>query len=154
MVLKKFKIVKATPDYHLILSEITFDGKAFWGFSEATLNTWKQELTINEKYILENETYILLINDQIVGYYSFIKLSETLWKLDNLFLFQKFIGKGYGKLMIEDFLERCKNSRIKSIILDAEPKAETFYLKFGFQTYDLKESKIIGRFLPKMRLDF
>jgi GNAT superfamily N-acetyltransferase len=148
------KIVKATPDLHLILSEITFDGKAFWGFSEAILNIWREELTITEKYILENETYTLLINDQIVGYYSFLKLSETLWKLDNLFLFQKFIGKGYGKFLMEDFLKRSKISGIKSLILDAEPNAEKFYLKFGFKVYELKESKIIGRFLPKMRLDF
>ncbi len=152
--MKKFKIVKATSDYHLILTEITFDGKAFWGFSEAMLNTWKEELIITEKYILENETYILLINDQIVGYYSFVKLSEALWKLDNLFLFQKYISKGYGKFLLEDFLERSKISGVKSIILDAEPNAEKFYLKFGFQTFDLKGSKIIGRFLPKMRLYF
>ena len=73
--------------------------------------------------------------------------------LDNLFLFQKYIGQGFGTLLMNDFLESVKKLGFCTIILEAEPNAEQFYKKFGFSTYDHRESNIEGRFLPKMKLN-
>ncbi|SFB94886.1 Ribosomal protein S18 acetylase RimI [Kaistella jeonii] len=148
-----FKIEKATEKDHLTLTEITVDGKAFWGFSKEELSKWKNELTITPEYIAENETYNLVLDSSIVGYYSFLKIDENTLLLDNLFLFQKVIGKGFGKLLMQNFLKRAKSLNISNIILEAEPNAENFYKKFGFSTYDHRESVIKGRFLPKMKLD-
>ena len=71
-----------------------------------------------------------------------------------LFLFQNFIGKGFGQFLLNDFLERAKKMNIIDIILEADPNAGNFYKKFGFVTYDQRESSIDGRFLPQMKLDF
>lgn len=147
-----FKIEKASEKDHLKLTEITFDGKAFWGYSKNQLEKWRDHLTVTEKYISENETYNLVLNEEIIGYYSILKSSENQLKLDNLFIQQKFIGKGYGKILMDDFLKKVKTRNIKSIILEAEPNAENFYKKFVFVTYDHRESSIKGRFLPQMKL--
>ena len=147
-------IKRALPSDHSILTEITMDGKAFWGYSKEQLSNWENDLTITEKYLLENETYKLIVNHEIIGYYSFLKLNEGHLKLDYLFLFQNFIGKGFGQLLLNDFLERAKRMNIIDIILEADPNAENFYKKFGFVTYDQRESSIKGRFLPLMKLDF
>ncbi len=147
-------IKRALPSDHSVLTEITMDGKAFWGYSKQQLSTWENDLTITEEYLLENETYKLILNHEIIGYYSFLKLSENHLKLDYLFLFQNFIGKGFGQLLLNDFLERAKRMNIIDIILEADPNAENFYKKFGFVTYDQRESSINGRFLPQMKLDF
>ena len=147
-------IKRALPSDHCILTEITVDGKAFWGYSKQQLSAWENDLTITEKYLLENETYKLILNGEIIGYYSFLKLTENHLKLDYLFLFQNFIGKGFGQLLLNDFLERAKRMNIIDIILEADPNAENFYKKFGFVTYDQRESSIKERFLPLMKLDF
>ena len=118
------------------------------------MSEWENDLTITTRYLTENETYKLVLNDQIIGYYSFIRLAENHLKLDNLFLLQNFIGKGFGQLLLNDFLERAQESNSIDIILEADPNAENFYKKFGFVTYDQRESSIKGRFLPQMRLEF
>ena len=79
-------IKRALPSDHSVLTEITMEGKAFWGYSKQQLSNWENDLTITEKYLLENETYKLILNDEIIGYYSFLKLNENHLKLDYLFL--------------------------------------------------------------------
>ncbi|WP_300674689.1 GNAT family N-acetyltransferase [Soonwooa sp.] len=147
------KIEKATTNDHSTLTNITLDGKAFWGYSKEQIELWKKDLTISKDYIDENEVYKLIDDDEIIGYYSILKISRTDSKLDNLFLYQKYIGKGFGKILMNDFIERVKKSDCKVIILDSEPNAEEFYKKFGFETYDRLESSIKDRFLPKMKLN-
>ena len=148
------KIEKASEKNHIKLTEITFDGKAFWRFSKEQLTQWKSELTITSKYILDHEAYNLVLDSEIIGYYSFYKNNDDQVILDNLFILQKFIGKGLGKLLMEDFLKKAKSLKVSTILLEAEPKAENFYKKFGFSTFDQRESSIKGRFLPKMKLVF
>ena len=146
-------IERATEKDHLKLTEITVDGKAFWGFSKEQLAIWKDELTVTRDYISANETYNLFLDSSIIGYYSFLKMSDDQIILDNLFLFQKYMGQGFGTLLMNDFLESVKKLGFCTIILEAEPNAERFYKKFGFSTYDHRESNIEGRLLPKMKLN-
>lgn len=143
---------KASEKNHQILTSITFDGKAFWGFSKEQLSDWSELLTVTPEYIAANFVFNLKLNSEIIGYYSYLKINDKELKLDNLFLNQKFIGKGFGKVMMEDFLVKAKELKAELITLDAEPNAEDFYKKFGFQTFDQLESVIKGRFLPKMKL--
>lgn len=147
------KIEKANINDHFILSEITIDGKAFWGYSKEQLEIWKDDLTITQNYIENNQVFKIIIDNQIIGYYSILKMDNETSKLDNIFLFQKYIGKGFGKVLMEDCLTRVKDSKAKKLILDSEPNAEKFYAKFGFQTYNLLESSIKNRYLPQMKLE-
>ena len=145
-------IEKANADDAEILTKLTFDGKAFWGFSKEQLSEWTELLTVTPDYVRENSVYKLVLDSEIAGYYSYIIINENEIKLDNLFLFQKYIGKGLGNQMMKDFLSKAEKLKPKIISLDAEPNAENFYKKFGFITFNKKESVIKGRFLPKMRL--
>lgn len=143
------KIKEADDQDAEILTEINFDGKAFWGFTKEQLAEWTTVLTITPDYIAQNEVWKLVSDSEIIGYFSYIIL-DTEVLLDNLFIRQKNIGKGYGKLLMLDFLAKTKN--FKKVILESEPKAENFYKKFGFTTCGQKESVIKGRILPKMEL--
>lgn len=138
---------------HGILTAITIDGKAFWGFSKEQLSEWTELLTITPEYISKNYVFNLILNSETIGYYSYLVINEKELKLDNLFLYQKYIGKGFGKLMMNDFVNKAKELKVKLITLDSDPKAEDFYKKFGFETFDQLESTIKDRFLPKMKLN-
>ncbi len=147
------EIVPAFEKNHSLLTAITFDGKAFWGFSKDQLSQWTEILTVTPEYISTNFVFNLTLNSEIIGYYSYLVINEKEIELDNLFLFRKYIGKGYGKLMMIDFLSKAKELNVEYISLIAEPNAENFYKKFGFETFDQLESIIKGRLLPKMKLN-
>ena len=51
------EILRANSEDHKILTDITIDSKAFWGYSQNQIEIWKDELTISETYINENEVY-------------------------------------------------------------------------------------------------
>jgi N-acetylglutamate synthase-like GNAT family acetyltransferase len=145
-------ILKAEASDNDLLTSITKKSKAYWGFSEDILKEWEHLLTVTKDYIEKNKVYKLVQNDQIIGYYSYLSVNENTIKLDNIFILPKFIGKGFGKILMNDFLENIKQLGITKITLDAEPNAEQFYKTFGFETIGQLESSIKDRYLPIMEL--
>jgi N-acetylglutamate synthase-like GNAT family acetyltransferase len=149
------RIEKANTDDHEILTKITKKSKVFWGYSEEQMAQWNDTLTITKEYIKTNFAFKLIKENQVIGYYSYFNTEKTIIKLDNLFILPEYIGKGFGNYLMDDFLIRIKENRdIKKIILDADPNAEKFYQKFGFETIGQLETSIKNRFLPVMELKF
>jgi N-acetylglutamate synthase-like GNAT family acetyltransferase len=148
------KVEKANKEDHQVLTEITKKSKAFWGYSEQQMILWNDALTISEDQIESQFIYKLAHENQIIGYYSYYFKTEKIIKLDNLFLLPEFIGKGIGNQLMTDFLNRIKEiTTIKKVLLDADPNAEKFYQKFGFNTIGQLETSIKNRFLPQMELN-
>lgn len=147
------KVENANSDDHEMLSEITKLSKAFWGYSEEQMAQWNDVLTITKEYIQTNFAYKLINESQVIGYYSYFNTEKDIVKLDNLFVLPEYIGKGYGNYLMDDFLNRIKeNHDIRKVTLDADPNAEKFYQKFGFETIGQLETSIKNRFLPIMEL--
>ena len=149
---EKMEIFKAGIDDNEVLTTITKKSKAYWGFSENILKEWEGLLTVTKSYIEINEVYKLVQDDQIIGYYSYFSIDEYTIKLDNIFILPEFIGKGFGKILMNDFLKNIRQLGINKITLDAEPNAEKFYKMFGFETIGQLESSIKERYLPIMEL--
>jgi len=145
-------IEKASIDDHETLTAITKKSKAYWGYSAEQIEIWSPFLTVSEEYIETNTVFNLRIDNEIVGYYSFFHESEFTIKLDNLFVLPEFIGKGFGKILMNDFLVRIKDEKVQKVVLNSEPKAESFYTKFGFLKVGQIETSIKDRYLPIMEL--
>jgi N-acetylglutamate synthase-like GNAT family acetyltransferase len=145
-------IEKATIKDHEILTQITKKSKAYWGYSNEQIEKWSEFLTVTKEYIETKCVYNLFVEDKIVGYYSFFYKSEKTIILDNLFVLPDFIGKGFGKVLMDDFLVRIKSSDIQKVILDSEPNAEEFYSKFGFIKTGQIQTAIKDRYMPIMAL--
>lgn len=146
------EIIKAELSDNEILTTITKKSKAYWGFSENILKEWENLLTVTKDYIEKNVVFKLVKNDQIIGYYSYFSIDKNTVKLDNIFVLPEFIGKGFGKILMNDFLYKTSQLEINKITLDAEPNAENFYKTFGFETIGQLESSIKDRYLPIMEL--
>ena len=146
-------IEKASVKDDEILTEITKKSKAFWGYDEVQMEIWAEVLTITKEYIETQQVYKLINANQIVGYYSYFTEESDSVTLDNLFVLPEYVGKGFGRLLIEDFLLRIKNTSAKKVILDSEPNAESFYSKFGFVKTGQLETSIKDRYLPIMELN-
>lgn len=145
-------ILKASPSDHEILTEITKKSKAYWGYSNEQIENWSQFLTVSKEYIETNSVYNLIVDHQVIGYYSFFHESENTIKLDNLFVLPDFIGKGFGKVLMNDFLIRLQDIQAEKVVLNSEPNAENFYSKFGFVKVGQIETSIKDRYLPIMEL--
>lgn len=146
-------IEKAISNDHQILTEITKKSKAYWGYSNDQIEKWSEFLTVTAIYINANPVYKLAVENQIVGYYSFLNQDEKTVKLDNLFVLPEFIGKGFGGKLMEHFLFSLSKTNIHKIILHSEPNAEQFYAKLGFMKTGQIETSIKDRYMPIMELD-
>ncbi|MCX8524522.1 GNAT family N-acetyltransferase [Chryseobacterium formosus] len=146
------EIIKANVNDDRILTEITKTSKAYWGYSDKQMDEWSDLLTITSEYIQKNQVYKLIVNQSSIAYYSYFETENNSVRLDNLFVSPKNIGIGYGKLLMNDFILKIKQSERSRIILDADPNAQKFYESFGFTKFGQIETSIIDRFLPIMEL--
>jgi GNAT superfamily N-acetyltransferase len=146
-------ILKATLDNAEVLTEITKKSKAHWGYSNEQLEEWSQILTVTPEYIKANPVYKLVVDNFIAGYYSYINQSTNEVLLDNLFVLPSYIGRGYGKFLLTDFINRVKTEGIKKIVLEADPNAEMFYSNFGFVRTGEIVTGVKDRYLPIMELN-
>lgn len=145
-------IQNAKTEDHIRLTEITKKSKAYWGYSDDQMEKWNNNLTITRDYIEENPVFNLIDENQIIGYYSYLRLENNQVKLDNLFILPEYIGKGLGSFLMNDFVERMRNEKCQKIILDSEPNAEQFYQKIGFTKIGEFETSIKNRFMPIMEM--
>lgn len=147
------KIKKSLPKDSKRLTELTIRSKSFWDYSPNQIEKWKDDLTVSEDYITEKEVYQLTdAGEDVIGYYSYFKMDENSIKLENLFVEPKYIGCGYGKMLMNNFLERIRATNAQKVILDSDPNAENFYKKIGFELIGKLATSIEGRFLPIMEL--
>lgn len=146
------KIEKAIKDDTNDLTELTIRSKSHWDYSKEQIEKWRDDLTVSENYILEKEVYKLTNGNDLIGYYSYFKLNDLDLKLDSLFVEPKCIGKGFGKMLMSDFLQRMQNTKFERIVLDADPNVEKFYEQIGFKVIGKLETSIKDRFLPIMEM--
>lgn len=143
-------ILPATIQDHDSLTQLTVRSKAHWGYSAELMNEWLSLLTVSKEYIEQNEVFKLVNDIEIIGYYSYSIENSNLLHLDNLFVDPPFIGKGYGKRLMLDFLERITPLSPIKVQLDSDPNSEPFYSSFGFEIINRTESSIKNRFIPTM----
>ena len=146
------KIRKANINDNKVLTDITKKSKAYWGYSEEQILKWNKNLTISKEYIENNSVFTLVNNEIIIGYYSYLVRDEKNVILDNLFILPEYIGKGFGKYLMTDFLNRMKDEKFEKITLDSEPNSENFYLKIGFKKVGEFKTSIKNRFMPIMEM--
>lgn len=134
------------------LTELTIRSKSYWNYTKEQIESWREDLKISAHYISVNNIYKLVLDGKIIGFYSFSSKGEYSVKLDFFFVDPAFIGLGYGKKMLSNFIKRVKKLHYKRVVLDADPNAEEFYKKNGFGMIGQLESNIKNRFLPIMEL--
>jgi N-acetylglutamate synthase-like GNAT family acetyltransferase len=116
------------------------------------MEKWRDELSYSPEYILKNKVYKLTIEDRIIAFYSYYFLDSRSVFMDNLFVDPDFIGKGFGKILMDDFLIKIMSDGKNRVLLHADPHVESFYLNRGFTKIGQESSTIPGRFMPIMEL--
>ena len=146
----KTKIEKAINTDAKNLTELTIRSKSHWNYGKNQVESWREELTITEEYVDENQIYKLVTDNLLIGFYAYQKENTTDIKLNYLFVEPRYIGKGYGKTLMSHFLKQIENSGCQRVVLDADPNVEKFYSKLGFRVIGKLKSAIKNRYLPIM----
>lgn len=131
------------------LNLVCLASKRYWNYPEAWISMWKDDLTLTEQDLMEASVLVLEVEGHVKGFCS-IKSHEDAYEVLHLWLLPAFIGKGLGKDLLENALDRVFDADLP-ILVEADPHAEAFYKKQGFRTYGKKESFPKGRFLPLMK---
>ena len=99
------RIISATTSDHQILTQLTQQSKAYWGYSKEQMEKWAVDLTLSPNYISENIVIKLVQQEEIIGYYALLHKDANTVELDNLFIHSSAIGKGYGSLLLQNAIE-------------------------------------------------
>ncbi|MEK6481732.1 GNAT family N-acetyltransferase [Catalinimonas sp. 4WD22] len=113
------------------LTKLAMRSKGHWKYGPLQIDKWKVELTITPDYILQNQVYQLKVDHKLIGFYAFNVVKGKKVVLDFLFVEPAYIGKGYGKMLLNDLLQRMLKTDYACILLDADPHAEKFYERHG-----------------------
>ena len=132
-----------------VLNQISVSSKMYWDYPKEWLQHWMEGLIVTEKNFTTQQVYKLTLAKEIIGF-SAIEEFKDYYEIDHLWILPKYIGKGYGKFLLNKTIENTviKN---KNILVVADPNAEAFYASHGFVTFDKTESYPPGRYLPIMK---
>lgn len=146
------KIKRASKIDAIPITELTMRSKNYWNYGLEQMEEWRDDLTVSAECIDTNHVFKALDNECLIGFYAYQAIDSKTVKLNYLFVEPKLIGKGYGKGLMNNFLTRIQNEMYQKVTLDADPNAEQFYKRFGFEIIGKLKSSIKNRFLPIMEL--
>ena len=124
--------------------------KRYWDYPDEWIQLWHDDLTIHEEDFDKMSIYKLIEDSSIIGFCA-ISLKPEELEIEHLWLLPEKIGRGYGKYLLNSTLEECLTEGIKQILVIADPNAQPFYAKLGFEIIDYIDGKPEGRRLPLMR---
>ena len=62
-------IVRATLEDAEVLTEIAVKSKAYWGYENDQVESWREDLTVTPKMFDESNIYKYIVDNQIGGFY-------------------------------------------------------------------------------------
>lgn len=153
MMAMDFRIVPATPEQAHELTRIALASKAHWGYPQHWLEIWAPQLTFSPEYFEKNEGWVAILDEAPIGFYTLQEENGNAC-IENLWVLPGFIGKGVGKALFLDAVERARGRGYKTLQLEADPNAAGFYEKMGMSEVDEHQYEMEGqpRTLPIMEM--
>lgn len=146
-------IVDATPGDAGALSALALEAKASWGYDEKFLLACRDELTYDANFVEHNIVRLIRYGQQLAGFYAITADGPDQLELDALFVQSNHQGKGLGSQLLIDAKHRARQCSAKSIVIQADPNAEAFYLAAGAKRIGSRPSASIpDRKLPLLVL--
>lgn len=135
------------------LSQVAHAAKSYWGYPAQWIELWHNQLTIAPGYVTEHETWMAVVDGEVLGFYALDGAPPTL-KLDHMWIMPVAIGQGIGRALFSHALARAAALGADSLEIEADPNAEGFYARMGAETVGEVSYMMEGvrRALPLMRI--
>lgn len=139
-----------------LLSALALRSKAHWGYSPEFLQACKDELTYTADEV-QSDRFLFVVAEMEAtraGFYALTRLSRVEVEFEALFVDPAFIGRGYGRALMDHAKTRASSWGASRMIIQGDPNAEAFYRAAGGVLSGRRESgSIRGRYLPLFTID-
>ena len=95
-------------------------------------------------------TRVAVVADRVVGFASTVPAGDTL-ELDDLFVDPDWMGRGIGRRLVVDAVDRARDDGVDTMTVVANPHALEFYLRIGFQAFE-DDGAVATEFGPAVRM--
>jgi len=150
----KVKIVQAEENDAEKLTAIAFAAKSHWGYPEAYLDLWQDDLTITPAYIRKN-IVLKAMNEEgdILGMGAIaFSTAFNAYEIGHMWVYPKYMAHGIGRSLLNVLINYARKKGIQQLYAVSDPNARKFYEKMGFVLAGQQESKPEGRYLPVLTL--
>ncbi len=130
-----------------VLREIALSAKSHWGYSEGFLEAARGSLAIPDAAIAAGRVFVLEDDGQVVGFFGFEGEPPT-GVLEWMFLLPAHIGRGAGRLLWTEALERARAVGFRELMIESDRYAEGFYAHMGATKVGESSSPVDGAPLP------
>jgi ribosomal protein S18 acetylase RimI-like enzyme len=120
----------ALPGESQELCELALASKGSWGYSEAQLAAWADDLHISPESIVAEPTFVLQDESRIAGVVQ-INTKVVPWSIEHLWVHPSSGRRGIGRQLVEQALRYSRERGQGELQVDSDPHAEQFYLKQG-----------------------
>ena len=144
-------IRSAAPGEAESLGALALRSKAHWGYSREFLEACRKELSYSAEQVERSGWSFVVAEDAgvVVGFYAVRRLSATESELEALFVEPAHIGQGIGRALMDHAKVAAANVGARSLVIQGDPHAESFYRAAGGFLIGQRESNSIpGRYLP------
>jgi GNAT superfamily N-acetyltransferase len=114
-----------------LLSKVALASKSHWPYSPSQLQRWATDLQVAPADIASWPTVVAFLGRALAGFYQLRSQSDQTCRLEHFWVVPECIGKGVGRLMLADAVERARGGGAASLIIESDPYAEPFYLACG-----------------------
>ena len=123
---------------------------------------WISRLKLSDKELKEIihnknvEIYLMTVKGFFIGFLEIDYRSLKEIKIVHLGIIESFIGKGYGKILLNFAINKAKKIGITPLILQTNsldhPNALMFYQKNGFQVFSRRDTKVIKSLIKNEKI--
>lgn len=148
------QIRRAKPVEADALTAIAQAAKRRWRYPENWMEQWKPDLTITPEFIANNEVFVSIVDDEIVGCCALV-FTDSIAELEHMWIHPNYMGAGVGRALFAHAKQRAQHFQVRALELSADPNAEGFYERMGARRIGEVRADMDGqlRVLPRMRID-
>jgi GNAT superfamily N-acetyltransferase len=136
-----------------VLTDLARRSKAHWGYDETFMAACMAELTVDQADVRGGMAFVLDLESSLAGFYLLERVRDREIELAALFVEPRWIGRGYGRLLLQHASARSHELGFVSLVIAADPHAAPFYEAMGGVRVGSRASEsIAGRELPLFEL--
>jgi GNAT superfamily N-acetyltransferase len=137
-----------------LLSELALRSKGYWGYDAEFLEACRAELTLVPEDVARLTVRVTERSDgHVIAFYALGPLDDSAGEVRFFFIDPPFIGTGVGRRLFEDLLATARSAAIRSLRIEADPGAASFYERMGAaRVGETPSNSIPARLLPTYEL--
>ena len=147
------KLRIATPDEAEAITGVAMRSKAYWGYDDNFMETFRPELTVTPEQIKRDHVAVAERDARLAGFVHLRPERGDTLELLSLFIDTWAIRQGVGQRLWDYAIAYAHEHGYRRVTLESDPNAEAFYRKQGAVETGQRESNLMpGRMLTLMTI--